>query len=173
MNIVTIIFGLIMLFAGRKLFWLFIACLGFFFGYALVANGWADSSPEMRLVAGAAIGLVCALLAVFLQKLAIGIGGFLGGSYLALAGVQAAGLELGLLTLVAVVVAGLIGILLMSLAFELTLIALSSLAWASLIMDGMSLAPNGIYAIAFVVMVLIGIVIQLRTSDGRSKREAH
>ena len=164
MHIINIIVGIVLLTMGRKLFWLFIACIGFVFGYNLVAEAWTGSSAETQLIAGAAFGLVCALLAIFLQKLAIGIGGFIAGGYLAMAAMQIAGFQTtGLITILAVVVGGLIGILLMSMVFEGALVTFSALAGAAVILEGNTLSPT-LQTIFFILMVIAGIAWQTRSS---------
>jgi len=70
------ILGIALLFAGRKLFWLFIGTLGFITGIQLTTSFW--QGPDwLLLVIGLIVGVIFAVLATFLQTLAIGVAGFL------------------------------------------------------------------------------------------------
>ena len=66
---------------GRKLFWFFVGTLGFVVG-AEAATTLFPHNPEWELIAGLILGLLGILMALFLQKVAIGVGGFLAGGYL-------------------------------------------------------------------------------------------
>ncbi len=67
-----------LLVAGRKLFWLLVGGLGFMLGLEL-SSRLAFRSPWMLWVAALVLGVVFALLAVFVETVAIGAAGFLGG----------------------------------------------------------------------------------------------
>ena len=84
MDLLYIISGLILLVAGRKLFWVCIALVGFLFGLELGGEFFATNPWWIRLGAGLAAGLVGALLAGFLQRLAFACAGFFAGFYLAI-----------------------------------------------------------------------------------------
>jgi hypothetical protein len=79
-TIVRILAGLGLLTLGRKLFWLFVAVIGFEFGF-FIAERFFQRRADDLLALGVALllGSVAALLAVFLQQLAIYVGGFLAG----------------------------------------------------------------------------------------------
>ena len=82
-GIIGVIIGAIILLFGRKLFWLFVAALGFAVGIE-IANYFMHEPPVwMTLLAALGLGTLGALLAIMLQKLAIGIAGFVAGGRLA------------------------------------------------------------------------------------------
>src|SRR5512147_1159889 len=80
MTAVRIVAGALLRLLGRRLFWLFVGLMGFAAGLML-ANQLLPEMPEwVRLLVAIGIGLLGALLAVFLQRLAIGVAGFLAGA---------------------------------------------------------------------------------------------
>lgn len=100
-----------------------------------------------------------ALLALFVQHLAVGAAGLFAGAFLAnsLAGV----LHLGHSPWfwVVVVAGGILGAVLTSVVFDWALVALSSLAGASLIVEGLHL-PQGALLAVWLVLVALGVLIQ-------------
>src|SRR6516164_9389471 len=82
---VSVLVGVAILLLGRKLFWLFVAALGFVFGSQIAAQVTHQpaSAPVVLLVA-IALGIVGAVLAILLQKIAIGVAGFIAGGRIAL-----------------------------------------------------------------------------------------
>src|SRR5262245_35777477 len=74
--------GLLLVF-GRKLFWFYIALLGFAAGLNVSTQLFHVQEEWLRLLIGIAFGVIGAVLAYFFQKIAIGVAGFLGGAYVA------------------------------------------------------------------------------------------
>src|SRR5580692_6917393 len=74
--IAAIVVGILLLFLGRKLFWLFVAAIGFVVGAEVAATMFPHQS-EWVLIFGVVLGLIGALVAILVQKVAIGVGGFL------------------------------------------------------------------------------------------------
>lgn len=169
LSLINLVLGGALLLAGRKLFWLFVGAAGFVTGIQLATRFW--QGPELlAIIVGLVIGVIFALLAVFLQALVIGIAGFLIGGYI-LTGLAAMfGMDLsGATTWVVYVVGGVIGVILVSFLFDWAIITLSSLAGASLIVQ--SVFPHGAAGgILFFILCLIGVVIQ--GSILRSERAA-
>src|SRR5438105_15811116 len=83
--IVGAIVGVIILLFGRRLFWLCVAAVGFAAGVELAPHLVQQPSPLLALSFALILGFIGALLALFLQKIAIAIVGFLSGGKLALA----------------------------------------------------------------------------------------
>jgi len=81
---INILIGLMLLLAGRRLFWLFVACVGFASGYHYAQEIWAVHSPVLLLILSIAVGALGAILAIFFQKAAIVIAGFAAGGYIVL-----------------------------------------------------------------------------------------
>src|SRR5438105_5639217 len=83
--IVSVLIGVLILFFGRKLFWLCVAAIGFAAGVELAPHLVQEPSPLLALTVALVLGLMGALLALFLQKIAIAIAGFFAGGKLAVA----------------------------------------------------------------------------------------
>src|SRR5437879_6770759 len=81
--IVGVLIGVVILFFGRKLFWLCVAAVGFAVGVEIAPHIIQEPSSILGLIVALALGLLGALLALFLQKVAIAVLGFLAGGYLA------------------------------------------------------------------------------------------
>ena len=150
------ILGGALLVAGRKLFWLFIGVLGFITGIQLTTN-FINGPEWLTIIIGLIVGLIFAMLAVFLQTVAIWVAGFLSGGYVlsALAGMF--GIE-GY-TWVIYIIGGIIGIALVSFLFDWAVITLSSFAGASLIVEAM-FSDQGSAQLIFIALFIIGIIIQ-------------
>jgi hypothetical protein len=167
MAILNIIVGAALLFFGRKVFWLFVASVGFVTGMWLAANTF--NGPDwLNITIGLALGFVAALLAVFVQHFAIGLAGFLGGGYIALQILPMLNLEGGWIPWVAFVIGGIIGVILVGAILDWALIILSALAGSFLIIDSIDL-PQVLSVIFFVVLVLVGFLVQAKDL----KREKH
>jgi hypothetical protein len=118
------------------------------------------------LVVGLALGLLGALLAFFLQKIAIAIAGFAGGGYLA---VLLCAPLLGAVAMnqpaswICFLVGGIIGALLMNFFFNWALMILSSLEGAHIILK--QLIPQGhqYFALLLAGLAIVGILVQAST----------
>src|SRR5436309_1689878 len=83
--ILSVLIGAIILLFGRKLFWLCVAAVGFAAGIEIAPHLVQQPTPLLALTFALVLGFVGALVALFLQKIAIAIAGFLAGGKLALA----------------------------------------------------------------------------------------
>jgi len=81
--ILSVVIGAVVLLFGRKLFWLCVAAIGFAAGVTLASHLVSEPTPLLQLTFAILLGFIGALLALFLQKLAIGLAGFLAGGRLA------------------------------------------------------------------------------------------
>ena len=133
MLVVPIVVGLLLLLFGRKLFWLYIAACGFAVGLTMAIQIFSVQPEWLALLIGLGAGVLGALLAVFFQRLAIGIGGFLAGAFIAVTVARGVGFEGGPSFWVTLVLGGIVGAMLMVMLFDWGLIALSSLLGSSLI----------------------------------------
>lgn len=158
LNVINLLLGATLLLAGRKLFWLFIAIIGFIAGVQLAPLFW--TGPEWTaIVVGLIVGILFALLAVFIEALAIGIAAFLAGGYVLTTFTSLLGLNQGLLYWVLFAIGGMIGLLLVMFLFDWALIILTSLAGAALIVQSM-VADTGPGGIVFIGLFLLGVLIQ-------------
>lgn len=161
MSAVNVLVGAALLFFGRRAFWLFVAGAGFVAGLSL-ANNILQGPESVSVIIGIVIGLLAALLAVFVQRFAISLAGFLVGGYIALQVLPMLNLEGGWWTTVlAFIIGGVIGVILIGMFLDWALISLSSLAGAALITEVLNLS-SGLGTVAFIVLVVIGVVFQAR-----------
>lgn len=164
-----VILGALLLFFGRKLFWLCLALLGFFFTFGLVSELTEEASESLTLFLAVGLGVVGALLAVFLQKIAVGAAGFLFGGGATLFLIDFYALEVGGLELLLVLVGAVVAAFLAFKLFEVALVVLSSLVGAALISQAIGLSP-GASGILFVVLAIVGIAWQMGSKERKKKR---
>jgi hypothetical protein len=157
-NFLNFILGSAVLVAGRKLFWLLVGTIGFVIGLE-VARRVVHGPDIINLLAGLIIGLVFAMLAIFIESIAIGLTGFLGGGYALLSLAALLGLDHFLGPLVAFVVGGVLGVILIVALLDWALITISALAGASMIVGGLGLRV-GIAGLVYAGLVLAGLLIQ-------------
>ena len=156
-GLVSVLLGAALLFAGRRLIWLFVGALGFIFGMQL-ASLLPQLSQTTVLVVGLVFGVLFAVLAIFLQRLAIGIAGFLAGGFILTTFFAQLGVE-SLSNWVVYIIGGLTGIVLVTLFFDWMLIIFSSMAGAALLLQSFSTqTPAGV--LIFFLLSLVGIIIQ-------------
>ena len=168
MAIVNLLVGAALLFFGRKAFWLFVAGAGFVAGLSL-ANSVLQVPESISLIIGIGIGLLAALLAVFVQRFAISLAGFLVGGYIALQVLPMLNLEGSWTIWVAFIIGGAIGVFLVGIFLDWALISLSSLAGASLVTEALNLS-GGLGMVVFVILIVIGVVFQARELRGDRRK---
>ncbi len=156
MNIVSAIFGLILLLFGRRLFWFFVGAAGFAAGMFIARDQLQLHSTWMVFAIALLAGLLGALLSVVLQKLAIAIAGFSAGGYLCAFVLTRLNEEK--FVWVGFLAGGIVGMILMLAIFEWALIILSSLTGAAFLADGIGTEQNAL--VIFGVAFVIGLVIQ-------------
>jgi Domain of unknown function (DUF4203) len=157
--IVGALIGVVILLFGRKLFWLCVAAVGFAAGVEIAPHLVNKPSPLLALTVALALGLVGALLALFLQKIAIAVLGFLAGGKLAGAIAAAFFVQYTHYSTIIFVVGGVIGAILLLVLFDWALIVVSSLIGAHLIQSTIVLPASG-STIVFIGLTIIGILVQ-------------
>jgi len=167
MHFLKIALGLIVLILGRKIFWLSVAIVGFLVGMELTDMLLADQPTWVLLLGGLAAGLLGALLAVFAQRVAFGLAGFFAGAYLTVIAAQSLGA--GGTSMILPIVGGVIGALVAVLLMDWAIIVLSCLVGAGTIVAQLQLSPKG-SAIAFAVLVMIGILLQAKLMERSQER---
>ena len=161
-QIVFFVVGLAVLVMGRKLFWLAVAAIGFVVGLALgiqLTDGQANWLVIMVAVLG---GLIGAVLAIWLQKIAAGIAGFLLGGYLALWLAEILNFGPNMWTWLIFIAGGIVGVILVLSLLEVALIGVSALIGAALIVQVFALSPT-VASVLFIALTIVGIVIQTKT----------
>ncbi|MEW6304496.1 MAG: DUF4203 domain-containing protein [Verrucomicrobiota bacterium] len=159
MPLFNILVGAALLLFGRRLFWVFVAGVGFVTGVFLADEWFGEQSEMAALVVALCIGVVGAVVSVFLQRLVVGIAGFLAGGYVAHA--LATGLDHPQYAWVAFAIGGIVGIFLMLTVFNAALIALSTLLGALVIIDNLPLDDLAA-ALLFLALFVFGALIQSR-----------
>ena len=156
-KLIEIVIGTALLTMGRRMFWLFVGAAGFILCSEFTIR-FPIGGPEWApLVVSLLAGFIGAILAIFVQKLAVAVGGFILGSY-TLASIA---FSLGIETThwITLVVGGVIGSLLVLAVFDWALIVLSSMAGAMLIVQS-GLFEHPVNILVFLIMLSVGIAIQ-------------
>jgi hypothetical protein len=170
MNWLNVIIGILLLFIGRRLFWLFVACVGFASGYHYAQQIWGLHSPVLVLILSIAVGGVGAIIAIFFQKAAIVVAGFAAGGYIGLSLFgQLAGLPAQMMWL-PYIIGGIIGAIFLFLVFDWALIFLSTLTGATLIVQMVAFKP-WFEITLFLALVVAGMVFQAKTMTGESRSQ--
>jgi hypothetical protein len=160
MHNITLIMGIALLVLGRKLFWLFVGAIGFLAGMEFASAYLQGYGENIVLIAGLVGGVIGIILAIFVQKVAVLAGGFIGGGYLALNIVQHTMAEpTGQSAWLAFIVGGILGAVLVSILFDWALILLSSFVGALLVVQSIGLSPNAA-PIAFFLLAAAGVFVQ-------------
>ncbi len=165
MNWLIIMLGILLLFVGRRLFWLFVACIGFVSGYHYAQQIWAIHSPVLVLILSLAAGGLGAIIAILFQKAAIVIAGFAAGGYIALILFdQFTGLPAQMEWL-PYIIGGMVGAIILFFVFDWALIFLSTLTGATLIVQRVAFSP-WVEVTLILALVIAGMVFQAKTIPG-------
>jgi hypothetical protein len=171
MEWLNILAGLAVLFFGRRLFWLFVGCVGFIVGFELAGNALAGQSEWLILAIALAVGLICAIASIFLQRIFIVVAGFFAGAYcLSTYAPAALHLQDNATQWIAFGLGGLFGAILTATLLDPALIAMSSLAGATAISQNVPLNPSA-STLLFVVLLVLGITVQTRQYVQKTRLE--
>ncbi|MGD2059186.1 MAG: hypothetical protein PVI04_10695, partial [Anaerolineales bacterium] len=133
--------GAMLMIQGRKLYWLFVGGIGFFVTLTLLDPSYSGMSVQATRIIAIIVAFIGALIAIFLQRLAIFVGGFLGGGYLLIVAFELFGAQLGGLNTFFFLIGGVVGALIVSSAFDGALIFFSSVLGAGMVVQVMNLTP--------------------------------
>ena len=159
LEITNIVFGALVLLFGRRLFWLFVAAVGFWFGFELTQQVMQHPPEWLSLVIAIGLGVVGAVLALLLQKVAIGIAGFLVGGRVATTLFATFVVTHANYSGVTFIIGGILGALLLLVLFDWALIVFSSIAGAELIASNLHV-PARVAGIILVGLTIFGIFVQ-------------
>ena len=157
-----VLVGLLLLVLGRRLYWLFVAGVGFLYGLKLAPLLMPEQSETVIVIVALVLALVGALVAVVATKVFLGVIGFVAGGGIAVLLLGNLGID-RVIAVAVYLIAGVIGAVLLLVLFDWTLIVLSSLAGASLIIMSMErLLPMPPIAGTVLVLALaaVGALIQ-------------
>ena len=134
--IIGVVIGVAILLFGRKLFWLFVAALGFAMGLEIAAYFMREPPVWMTLLVALVLGVLGALLAILLQKLAIAVAGFIAGGRIAWALAAAFWVEHAHYRGITFVIGGILCALLLLALFDWVLILFIVLAVIGVVVQG-------------------------------------
>jgi hypothetical protein len=160
--IAAIFVGIVLLVFGQRLFWLFVAAMGFIVGTQIAAVVF-HHHPGWIIISALFLGLGGAMLAIFLQKMAIGIAGFMAGGYFLMTLLNAWALQAPEHAWISVLVGGIAGAVLMVLVFDWALIVSSSISGAYLIIHSFHI-NQAMASALFLALLVLGIVVQRKLS---------
>ena len=158
-TIIGVLIGIAILFFGRKLFWLTVAAVGFAVGVEIAPLLVNEPSSLLALLIALVLGILGALLALFLQKIAIAVLGFFAGGKLATAIAAAFFVHYAQHSTIIFVIGGIIGAILLLAVFGWALIVVSSFIGAYLIQSAIVLPPTG-STLVFIGLAIVGIFVQ-------------
>lgn len=154
--------GLLLLVLGRRLYWLFVAGIGFLYGLELAPRLLPEQSETAIVIVALVLALVGALVAVVATKVVLGMIGFVAGGGIAVLLLGNLGID-RVIAVAVYLIAGVIGAVLLLVLFDWTLIVLSSLAGASLIamsLERLLQVPPIAGTVLVLVLAAIGALIQ-------------
>jgi hypothetical protein len=162
--------GLLLLFLGRRLYWLFVAGIGFVCGLELAPRLWPQQSETVIVIAALGLALVGALVAVVAAKVVLGLIGFAAGCGTAALLLPDLGANNGVLAVAIYLIAGVVGAVLLVILFDWALIALSSLAGAGLVSasaEQMVQMPPAAATALVIALAVVGFLVQARLWPAR------
>lgn len=158
-NLIQFLIGIALLTLGRRLFWLFVGAIGFITGFLLAAEFFAEQSLWVIVILAGLVGLVGVGLALFLQRLAVGVAGFLAGGYVALVFAGSFGLADQMAPWIWFVAGGIVGTVLLAVTFDWALIGLSALTGAIFSAQALNWSPT-LTILLMVVLFVVGVALQ-------------
>jgi len=159
MNLILIGAGLLLLFLGRKLFWISVAALGFIVGMTYAPQIFPDQPQTVIIIISLIVGLLGALITSLLQRFAVGISGFAAGAYIVYYMLQNVAVNAGQYQWLIIVAGGIIGAILAGSMFAWALILLTGATGATLITEGVGLAMP-FSAVLLVGLFILGVIMQ-------------
>ena len=158
-DIVYIILGIVLLIFGRKLFWLFSGAIAFIFGVEFIPLFLHGQSQHVIWIIALVLSIIAVILAFVMQKIGLGVAGFMAGGYVAMSIVNELKVHIPWLPWVLFAAGGIIGVMLTLVLFDWALILLSALSGAFLLVQVMGFSLH-LTQILFVCLVAMGIVTQ-------------
>jgi hypothetical protein len=155
----SMILGILLLFFGRRLFWLFVGVAGFIAGLTLVPQFISGQSEMTILLIAIIAGVIGAVLAIMLEGLAILIAGFLAGGYLMTTLLVSLHVSVSTQPSITYIIGGIIGLLLVAVLFDWAIIILSALLGAEILMPLLHLSGS-VHWLVFLGLVVVGMAVQ-------------
>jgi len=159
---VQVLGGLLILLFGRRLFWVFVGVTGFFFGVQFGFAFFKGVAEWVVLSLSVLAGVVCAGLAILLQRLAVAIAGAFAGGMIALWMAQPAGLHSAGAQAVAFIAGALLAAVMLTVLFDPVLILLSVVFGALKITEAMPL-DDMLMPLVFGICLVLGFAVQIHS----------
>jgi hypothetical protein len=159
--------GIALLAAGRRLFWLAVATLGFLAGLWAIESWASELAQPTGLLLALGAGIAGLLLALLVQKVAVVVGGFLLGLAVLSRLLPAVGIDLGPWQPVAVVVGAVLVAVLALALFALALTLLTAGAGAALVVEGAQV-HGALGSMLLLVLWALGAVVQMKQLRAKS-----
>lgn len=158
MVISDFILGLLLLAAGKRLFWLSVGIIGFLAGAEFGVLLFPQNSGWLVLIGALVLGILGALFSVAFQWIAVILVGFVGGGYfiMKLYALILGGAQYNYWMFLA---GGIAGILVITLVFDWALICISSLIGALLILRSQGISEPSHFGL-FIAIAAAGILAQ-------------
>jgi hypothetical protein len=159
MRFFLIISGLLILLFGRKLFWFFVAVLGFLAGAMIGELIFAGQPPWVNFLIALCAGTIGVLLAMFAQRIAFALAGFYAGAYVVFISAQSFGAyspSIGLC-----IAGGIICAILSIFLMDWAIIVLSSFAGAGAVVSALNLEHMSGFVV-FALLIGTGIFVQAK-----------
>jgi hypothetical protein len=172
MELTRLLLGIIMLTMGRRLYWLFLGGAGFIFGFDIAGRLIHGLSHGTVLLIALLAGIAGAMLAVFIQKLAVVVGGFIAGGYLLPMLLEELGTGFAHYHWFLVLIGGIIGSFFMSMLFGWALIILSSILGAYFILQTLHFGTQ-ISKLLFIFLLILGVAIQYGLFERKHPHDKH
>jgi hypothetical protein len=168
-SLFPIVLGVLLLFLGRKIFWLFAGAVAFIFALTFIPKYATLQQPTLFYIA-VAIGVIAATAGVFLQKIVLRGAGFIAGGYVLFGLWENFLPSQSLPWWLPFVIGGVLGALLLSFLFDWAMIILSSLTGAFLIVLALALEKN-VQLVLLIALAILGIVVQVKSKVGQHQSD--
>ncbi len=157
-GIIALVAGVVLLFFGKRLFWLAAAMVAFLFGWQLFGD---LLGPGWSLILAVVLGILFAWLAIKFVRIAAYIVGFLAGAVALPLLMGTFGVDMSGFILAGI--GGAIGLILVAVAFDWGLILITAWAGASAIAFALQnwVTLNGAFStVVFLVLMIVGVLWQ-------------
>lgn len=159
MQLILVVLGFVSLLGGNLLPWMFVGCAGFVLGGYLAGAMGFDQSEWQLITVSTVSGMVGIFLTFYVRKIMVLVAGFLAGGFISLTLPDILGWEMPLGEWQAFLLVGAACLVILLLWYNLSLILVSTLAGATLILQNMRFGSISQEAI-FVVLLVFGLIAQ-------------
>lgn len=166
-SLFPVILGALLLFFGRKIFWLFAGAVAFVVVLTFLPTYANIQQPTLFYIA-LAVGVLAATAGVFLQKIVLRGVGFIAGGYVFFGLWEKLFAHQSLPWWLPFVIGGVLGALLLSFLFDWAMIILSSLTGAFLITQALTI-DTSMHLGLIVVLAIVGVIVQVKMKLGKGK----